>query len=111
MALTQKQRDERRQEKAGRLQEVIVRLPLRPGTKQALLELMDWAEVEEQAEAMTLMIHRLHELGRGGATRFLTPPLHKITISPAVERKLELAYQREAMRISREPQDSIEDDQ
>lgn len=100
MAMTQKERDQRRQDKADRLQEVIVRLPLRPGTKSALLELMEWAEVEEQAEAMTLMIHRLHELGREKAIHFLTPPLHKITISPAVERKLQLAYNREALRIS-----------
>ncbi|MFF7108932.1 hypothetical protein [Pseudomonas sichuanensis] len=60
MALTQQQRDERRREKAERLQEEDLRLKVRPGTKQALLELMEWAGIEEQGEAMTLMIHRLH---------------------------------------------------
>lgn len=63
MALTQKQRDDRRREKAERLQEEDLRLKVRPGTKQALLELMEWAEIEEQGEAMTLMIHHIEALG------------------------------------------------
>ena len=56
MALTQQQRDEKRRAKAERLQEEDLRLKVRPGTKQALLELMEWAGIEEQGEAMTLMI-------------------------------------------------------
>lgn len=63
MALTQKQRDERRREKAERLQEEDLRMKVRPGTKQALLELMEWAGIEEQGEAMTLMIHHIEALG------------------------------------------------
>ncbi|HGY9625405.1 TPA: hypothetical protein ACOJM5_001767 [Pseudomonas putida] len=98
MALTQQQRDERRREKAERLQEEDLRLKVRPGTKQALLELMEWAGIEEQGEAMTLMIHHLHGLGPGGALPLLTPPRHEITVSPAVARRLELAYWREEAR-------------
>ncbi|HDS1682135.1 TPA: hypothetical protein QEM39_003711 [Pseudomonas putida] len=63
MALTQKQRDDRRREKAERLQEEDLRLKVRLGTKQALLELMEWAGIEEQGEAMTLMIHHIEALG------------------------------------------------
>ncbi len=63
MALTQQQRDERRREKADRLQEEDLRLKVRPWTKQALLELMEWAGIEEQGEAMTLMIHYIEALG------------------------------------------------
>lgn len=63
MALTQQQRDERRREKAERLQEEDLRLKVRRGTKQALLELMEWAGIEEQGEAMTLMIHHIEALG------------------------------------------------
>lgn len=63
MALTQQQRDEKRRAKAERLQEEDLRLKVRPGTKQALLELMDWAALEEQGEAMTLMIHHIEALG------------------------------------------------
>lgn len=46
------------------------------------------------------MIHRLHELGRESAIRFLTPPRHKITISTIVARKLENFRRREALRIT-----------
>lgn len=51
MAMTQQQRDEKRRAKAERLQEEDLRLKVRPGTKQALLELMEWAGIEEQGEA------------------------------------------------------------
>lgn len=96
MALTQQQRDEKRRAKAERLQEEDLRLKVRPGTKQALLELMEWAGIEEQGEAMTLMIHRLHELTRDEAVKLLKPPRHKIEISNSVARKLD------QFRISRE---------
>jgi hypothetical protein len=69
------------------------------GTRQALAELMAWSGIEEQGEAITLMIHHLHDLGPVGSTQFLSPPRHEITISENVSRKLELAYQRESLRI------------
>lgn len=47
----------------ARLQEEDLRLKVRPGTKQALLELMEWAGIEEQGEALTLMIHHIEALG------------------------------------------------
>jgi len=63
MALTQQQRDQRRREKAARLQEENLHLKVRSGTKRTLLELMEWAGIEEQGEAMTLMIHHIEALG------------------------------------------------
>ncbi|HDS0936960.1 TPA: hypothetical protein QDZ12_000155 [Pseudomonas putida] len=102
MALTQQQRDERRREKAERLQEEDLRLKVRPGTKQALLELMEWAGIEEQGEAMTLMIHHLHGTGPGGALPLLTPPRHEITVSPSVVRKLQQFSAAQALRLGRE---------
>ncbi|KYC26147.1 hypothetical protein [Pseudomonas sp. ABFPK] len=99
MALTQQQRDEKRRAKAERLQEEDLRLKVRPGTKQALLELMEWAGIEEQGEAMTLMIHHLHGLGPGGALPLLEPPRHEIKVSPTVARKLENFRARDALRI------------
>lgn len=63
MAMTPQERDERRREKAARLQEEDLRLKVRPGTKQALQELLKWAGIEEQGEAMTLMIHHIEALG------------------------------------------------
>ncbi|MNZ33509.1 hypothetical protein D3C78_508550 [compost metagenome] len=76
-----------------------LRLHCLPGTRQALAELMAWSGIEEQGEAITLMIHHLHALGPQKSAPLLTPPRHEITISENVSRKLELAYNREALRI------------
>ena len=84
------------------MQEEDLRLKVRPGTKQALLELMEWAGIEEQGEAMTLMIHHLHALGPGGSLPLLTPPRHEITVSPAVARKLQQFSAAQALRLGRE---------
>lgn len=84
MAMTQQQRDERRRTKAERLQEEDLRLKVRPGTKQALAELMQWADIEEQGEALTLMIHHLHGLGPGGALPLLEVPRHEYRPSKIV---------------------------
>lgn len=100
MAMDQAERDRRRREKSAKHQEEDLRLKVRPGTKQALLELMEWAGIEEQGEAMTLMIHHLHGLGPGGALPLLEPPHHEITVSPTVARKLDNFRAREALRIS-----------
>ncbi|UVL17455.1 hypothetical protein LOY44_15655 [Pseudomonas sp. B21-044] len=100
MAMDQAGRDRRRREKAERLQEEDLRLKVRPGTKQALLELMEWAGIEEQGEAMTMMIHRLHELTRDEAVKLLRPPRHKIVISTSVARKLDQFRLRRELRTS-----------
>lgn len=103
MAMDQKQRDARRHDKAAKMQEEDLRLKVRPGTKQALAELMQWAGIEEQGEALTLMIHHLHRIGPERALEMLQlPPRHKYVIPENVARKLEIAYQREALRICNE---------
>ncbi|MNJ65275.1 hypothetical protein D3C77_612790 [compost metagenome] len=89
MAMTQQERDEKRRTKAAKLQEEDLRLKVRPGTKQALTDIMDWADVEENGEAMTLMIHRIHELGREAAMHFLSAPRHEIVVSDFVARRLD----------------------
>lgn len=99
MAMDQSERDRRRRAKSAKLQEEELRLKVRPGTKQALLELMEWSGIEEQAEAMTLMIHHLHALGPGGALPLLEPPRHEITVSPDVARKLDNFRARESLRL------------
>ena len=73
MALSQKDRDVRRHAKAARLQEEDLRLKVRPGTKQALAELMQWAGIEEQGEALTLMIHHVEALGQDALLMLLAP--------------------------------------
>lgn len=96
MALTQQQRDERRRKKAEAAQEEDLRLKVRPGTRQALAEIKEWASVEENGEAMTLLIHRIHELGPEAARHFLSAPRHEINLSSSVVRKLD------QFRLSRE---------
>lgn len=79
-----------------------IRLHCMAGTRQALAELMQWAGIEEQGEAITLMIHHIQGLGPTGSARFLTPPRHEYAISENVSAKLTLAYQRESLRICNE---------
>lgn len=68
MALTQQQRDDRRREKADLLGEQDLRFKVASSHASQLAELMDWAELEESGEALTLMIYQVHALG---ARRFL----------------------------------------
>lgn len=89
MAMSQQARDEKRRAKAERLQEEDLRLKVRPGTRQALAEIKAWASVEENGEAMTLLIHRIHELGPEAARHFLSAPRHEIVVSDFVARRLD----------------------
>jgi hypothetical protein len=86
MAMTQQQRDEKAALKRKALGEEELRLRVRPGTKQALAELMAWAEIEEQGEALTLMIHHLHGLGPDRALPLLEVPRHEYRPSRDVAR-------------------------
>ncbi|KPY58726.1 hypothetical protein [Pseudomonas syringae] len=104
MALNQKQRDERTALKRQKAREEELRLRVRPGTKQALAELMKWAGIEEQGEALTLMIHHLHGLGPGGALPMLEVPRHEITVSNIVA----LEFHRKSMlMIQQDPGDEL----
>ncbi|WP_440057589.1 hypothetical protein ACTACM_05505 [Pseudomonas fragariae (ex Marin et al. 2024)] len=104
MTLTQKQRDERTAIKRQKAGEEELRLRVRPGTKQALAELMKWAGIEEQGEALTLMIHHLHGLGPGGALPMLEVPRHEITVSNIVA----LEFHRKSMlMIQQDPGDEL----
>ena len=102
MAAQQKERSAKTAARRKARGEEEIRLHCMAGTRQALAELMAWSGIEEQGEAMTLMIHHLHALGPAGSAQLLKPPRHKIDISENVSRKLELAYRRESLRISYE---------
>ena len=97
--MTQQERSAKSAEKRRALNEEELRLRVRQGTKQALTDLMAWAELEEQGEAMTLMIHHLHALGEEGAVAFLSPPRHVYQISENVARKLEREGRKESILI------------
>ena len=79
----------------------------RAGTRQALAEIMQWAEVEENGEAMTLLIHRIHELGPEAARHFLSAPRHEIVVSDFVAQRLD---QFRIARQMREPILAVGDD-
>lgn len=79
-----------------------IRLHCMAGTRQALAELMAWSGIEEQGEAITLMIHHLHTMGPQKCLPMLDPPRHEYVIHENVSRKLELAYRREELRISKD---------
>lgn len=102
MAAAQKERSAKTAAKRKSRGEVEIRFHSLAATRQALAELMAWSGIEEQGEAITLMIHHLHGLGPAGALPLLEAPRHEITVSPIVARRLEMAYRREALRIQRE---------
>lgn len=89
MAMSQQERDQKRRAKASKHGEEDLRMKARAGTRQALAEIMQWAEVEENGEAMTLMIHRIHELWPEAARHFLSAPRHKIRHNDFVARRLD----------------------
>ncbi len=89
MAAAQKDRSAKTAAKRKSRGEEELRLHTLAGTRQALAELMAWSGIEEQGEAITLMIHHLHGLGPGGALPLLEPPRHEIVVSPIVARKLD----------------------
>lgn len=99
MAATQKERSAKTAAKRKIRGEEDLRLHCLPGTRQVLADLMTWHHIEEQGEAMTLALHHLHALGPAGSAPFFAPPRHEITISENVSRKLQIAYNREALRI------------
>lgn len=102
MAAAQKERSAKAAAKRKSRGEVEIRFHSLAATRQALAELMAWSGIEEQGEAITLMIHHLHGLGPGGALPLLEPPRHEYVIPENVSRKLKLAFDREALRIDRD---------
>jgi hypothetical protein len=98
MAAAQKDRSAKTAAKRKSRGEEELRMHTLAGTRQALADLMAWHGIEEQGEAMTLMIHHLHGLGPAGSAPFFSPPRHEYVIPENVSRKLKLAYQREALK-------------
>ena len=102
MAAAQKERSAKTAARRKTRGEEEIRLHCMAGTRQALAELMAWSGIEEQGEAITLMIHHLHAMGPQKCRPMLDPPRHEIIVSDSCREKLELAYQREELRISQD---------
>lgn len=86
MAAAQKERSAKTAARRKTRGEEELRLHTMAGTRQALADLMAWHSIEEQGEAMTLMIHHLHGLGPAGSAQFLAPPRHETCLSKSVLR-------------------------
>ena len=102
MAAQQKERSAKTAARRKARGEEEIRLHCMAGTRQALAELMAWSGIEEQGEAITLMIHHLHALGPQKCLPLLDPPRHEYVIPENVSRKLQLAFDKEALRIGRD---------
>ena len=102
MATQQKERSAKTAARRKARGEEEIRLHCMAGTRQALAELMAWSGIEEQGEAITLMIHHLHALGPQKCLPLLDPPRHEYVIPENVSRKLQLAFDKEALRIGRD---------
>lgn len=79
-----------------------LRLLTMAGTRAALADLMAWHGIEQQGEAMTLLIHNLRALGPYGSASAFTVPRHKFEITEKVARTLRAQGQREAARMDAE---------
>ncbi|WP_095107716.1 hypothetical protein [Pseudomonas sp. Irchel 3E20] len=104
MAKTPQERSAKTARKRLANAEEELRLRVRPGTRQALADLMEWSGITEQGEAMTLMIHRLHELG-SKSKALLEPPRHEFEISENVAREFD---RKSLLIIQQDPGDEIQ---
>ena len=103
MAAQQKERSAKTAARRKARGEEELRMHAMAGTRQALAELMAWHGIEEQGEAMTLMIHRLHELG-SKSKALLEPPRHEFEISENVAREFR---NKSLLAIQKDPGDEI----
>lgn len=76
-----------------------IRMRARPGTMQAMTELMEWAGISDRGEFVEALIKRLHALGGVGSIPLLSPPRHTYQISENVARKLEREGRKESILI------------
>ena len=93
MAAQQKERSAKTAARRKTRGEEEIRLHCMAGTRQALAELMAWSGIEEQGEAITLMIHHLHALGPQKSAPLLAAPRHVIELSQNVS----LAFHRKSL--------------
>ena len=104
MAKTVQERSAKAAQKRIVVQEEELRLRVRPGTRQALADLMEWSGITEQGEAMTLMFHGLHAMGAAKCQPLLNPPRHEFEISQNVAREFR---SKSLLAIQKDPGDEI----
>ncbi|MFV3368444.1 hypothetical protein ACNFH5_09705 [Pseudomonas sp. NY15435] len=101
MAKSQQERSKASAEKRQRMDETELRHRVRRGTRAMLENLMRWHGIEEQAEAIQLLIMHAHDLGPEGSAHLLAIPRHDFTPSEFVARQLDRLGRQEAERLDR----------
>jgi hypothetical protein len=99
MAANNQQRSSKRNDKRKAKGVEELRLLTMAGTRAALADLMAWHGIEQQGEAMTLLIHNLHALGPDGSAHAFTVPRHKVEITENVARALMAQGERHAAKL------------
>lgn len=102
MPATDQQRSAKRNAKRAQQGAEELRLVALSGTRAALAELMQWHGIEQQGEAMTLMIHNLHKMGRQASAFAFEVPRHEIEVTPKVARTIEEQGRRQAARLDQD---------
>ncbi|MCF5053879.1 hypothetical protein GIW50_25135 [Pseudomonas syringae] len=101
MAKTVQERSAKTARKRVANAEEELRLRVRPGTRQALADLMAWTEDTEQASVMAGCLRYVHSLGKDGAADALRSR-HKIEVNENVAAELYAIGQRQASRLDAE---------
>lgn len=100
-AASQKERSAKSAAKRAAAGEIELRHRVRPGIKAMLADLMAWHGIEEQAEAIQLLIMNAHAAGPQGSAPMLAIPRHEFTPSENVARQLYQAGAAEAAKLDR----------
>lgn len=94
-ALTAAQRSARARARRRESGTAELRMQITPGLRQMLADLQQWHDIEEQAEAIQLLILNAHAAGPAGSAPLLAVPRHEYTPSAAVTRTLRAAAQQQ----------------
>lgn len=76
-----------------------IRMRARPGTMQAMAELMEWAGISDRGEFVEALIKRLHALGGVESIPFLSPPRHEILLTEDVARKIQRLGRKDCLML------------
>ena len=98
-AASQQERSAKAAAKRAAVGEIELRHRVRPGIKAMLSDLMAWNGIEEQAEAIQLLIMNAHAAGPNESALMLAVPRHDFTPSENVAQRLYQAGAAEAARL------------
>lgn len=76
-----------------------IRMRARPGTMQAMAELMEWAGISDRGEFVEALINRLHALGGVESIPLLSPPRHEIQLTEDVARKIQRLGRKDCLML------------